>query len=158
MEDSMENVVKVAVAKVLKSAEVKEASNSLSAGEHYVDATVRVQGVLRKAKDEESAPTVSLSLLETLALTLHYAGCTRESAMEAIRKAVTDALEDGTSTKGEIIEKYDWIDAEIDKIKKSVIAKLPKITKYGKVTTPKLEISEVKMVQEKEQEAETVTA
>jgi hypothetical protein len=156
----MNDIVTVGIGKGIKPALVKKASKEIGAGLHQIDELVRVQGTIKKAEDEDCAPTVSLSLLETLALTLHYAGITRESAMKAIRKAATEALEDSTTTKGELLAKYDWIADELATIKEEVIEKLPKITKQGKVTT-KLTFSIVGSEQEKEaveEEADTVMA
>lgn len=151
----MQDELTLAIAKGIKSAIVKKASNNIGIGDHNVDTLIRVKGYIRKGEDNECAPTVSLSMLETMALTLHYAGITREAAMSAIRKAATEALENDSKTKGALLDKYDWIGKEIDTIKKDIISKLPPIVKSGTVTT-KVTFEEVALGTEAEKElAET---
>lgn len=142
----MDALTQIALAKAMKTAAVRAASDSLSAGDYEVDALVRIQGIVSKGEDEEVVPTVSLSLLETLALTLHYAGVTRESAMAAIRKAATEALTDSTKTAGVLSDRYDWIEPLIKEIKGEVLQTLPKVPKIGRVRT-KLKVEAVEEVE-----------
>lgn len=140
----MENVTKVAVAKELKkTAEI--AREALTAGTYNVNDTVtlHIQGTLKVGEDSDYTPTTSIPYKAALALFVRYCGITREAAMEALTKAMKEAIEAneaGEQTVEKIQELADLAVAEA-KVQEG-LDKLPKKTKKGAVTG-KLTITEV---------------
>jgi hypothetical protein len=155
-EKMMKSTTTVAVAKVVKAPTVKVASNDLTVGEHYIDTYVHLKGTIKKAEDEMADATVSLSVLETLALALKFSGVTGDNAKKVIRETITTALTADSTSKGALTEQYDWLEDEVKALKKDVISKLPKIPKSGKVTT-KLTVTEVTEPAKLEASKEAVT-
>ena len=57
--------------------------------------TVRVSGTVEKQADQMVAPTVSIPLILTLALFWEKCGVTRDRALQMLKEAITEALENG---------------------------------------------------------------
>lgn len=66
----MDNLLKVAVAKVVKAKEEKEASSKLVAGEYYIDETIRIKGKVTKGEDYDETIWVALKPMKILAVAL----------------------------------------------------------------------------------------
>ena len=152
----MDDALIVALAKGQKTAVVSGASKELGVGEHTIDAWVHLTGTIKKAEDEQATPTVSLSVLETLALALKFSGVTGDNAKNVIRQTITTALTADSKSKGALTDQYDWLEDEVKALKADVISKLPKITKSGKVTT-KVTFEDVTEVEKLESGKEAVT-
>lgn len=94
-----ENIVTVAVAKVVKEAAEKAAASKIAAGEYAVDFTVRVKGTLKKGEeyDQEIVAKANPWLLLAAALS-KLNGVTVDSL---VREALTadEALVDGLKVK-----------------------------------------------------------
>jgi hypothetical protein len=146
----------IALAKGVKAPVVKKASTELPVGEHHIDTVVRLVGTIKKAEDEEASATVSLSVLETLALALKFSGVTGDAAKKVIRETITTALTADSTSKGALTEQYDWLEDEVKSLKAEVIDKLPKINKVGKVTT-KIVVDQVLVTDSLAQGKEAVT-
>jgi len=141
----MDTLTTLAITKALSASSktVKNARSAVSTGEHAVCATVKLEGVLKVQEDQEITPTASLLNLEFLALVLHCAGVTRESAVRAIEAVSSEYLVDWTGSKEDKkaakaarkarVEEFDpegKLSAIFDTFKNS----LPKIPRAGKVT------------------------
>jgi|TARA_Y100000034_G_scaffold76572_1_gene91991 hypothetical protein len=122
--------------------------NRLSVGDHQVDFTVRIQGQIRVGEDYDKAPTTSIPLLETLALTLAYAGITRDAAIMAIETALNAVMArqgDRKKGSGAILANavdVSVIETMIDRVKDNIVAKLPRTHADGPVTT-KIEVTPI---------------
>ena len=138
----MDNLIKIAINKGIKTPVVTKASKELEEGTYDVDTLVRVCGTVTKGVDFEADSTVSLSTLETLALALHYSGVTRDKAMEILPKILKDGMTNGTKCKGILKDEFNFIAPMIKDIKEKVIKEMPKTQKNGIVTT-KLTFTEV---------------
>ena len=124
------------------SRDAKAARKELEVGEHNVNATVKLQGTLTVAEDQEIAPTASLLNLEFLSLVLHHAGVTREAAAKAIEEVAgeylvdwTGSKEDKKAAKAARKERVAAIDPEgkFKAVVDSFKEKLPKVPRAGKV-------------------------
>lgn len=123
---SLTNIEAKAVIKALES----QAKGDVAVGEHSFDReiTIKIKGKVTKNADEEYVPTVSIPTIDALVLALHYAGCTRDKALELIEKAMVVAV--STNRPVEIVSSAD-ISAVEKKVKKT-LAKLPKAMRTGK--------------------------
>lgn len=136
----MQDVVKIALAKQLG----KETKNlKLDPGQYDVDETitVRINGTVKKAEDNEYTPTVDVPLKATLALVLQKAGFQRENAKRILVEAMTEALELDTQAGPVIEERLADIDAAMAHVQE-VTDDLPKKTRTG-ATTIKLTLEQV---------------
>ena len=127
----------MALAKVVKKATMDKARKELTVGTHEVDFTARVKGTITVGKDEMVTPTANIPLKITLALFVRYSGITGDSALSALERAMTEALNSGDTAETNIAEiaLLDKAQAKIE----AMLGNLPKVSKPGKVTT-KLEI------------------
>lgn len=99
-------------------------------GVHLVDFVARIKGTITQHEDYERAPTGSIPLIATLAFCLRRMGAQRDLAEKVLVGAMTEALEaevDGAKC----IEEIKWVSETIARVKKNVIAKLPKVTVNG---------------------------
>lgn len=117
----------------LKADAVKTAKGALTPGQHAVDFTVRIQGVLKKGEDSMTDATTSIPWLTVLALFVQRSGFQRDAAMNLVKEAMiesllldTDAAKLLASVSG-VAEAKSLFDAE-------VVAQMPKRPKQGTVT------------------------
>ena len=131
---------KALLAKVWKS-ELLE----LEPGFHHVDEllTVRVTGTVEKKDDQYIAPTTSVPLILTLALFWQKCGITRDHALNSLREAITEAMNQGKDTDTEIAAHVKDVDQAVKAVKRDLIAKLPKQKRSGQVITKDLEVEVV---------------
>ena len=92
------NRVGIPVITALAKLLTKEASNKRSAlapGEYALSDTVvlDITGTLKVSEDHEYQPTTSIPLKVALALFLRYSGATGQNAMNALVRAMREALE-----------------------------------------------------------------
>jgi hypothetical protein len=80
----------------------RNARQQVATGEHEVNTLVHIQGTVKVAKDYTTVPTVSIPLKETLALFIHYCGCTREAALTALHRAASEAIDATGKGKGSL--------------------------------------------------------
>jgi len=100
----MDALTKIAVAKAIKAADLKVASEELEAGEHDVDVLVRVTGSLKKGEDYDQKIVAKADPWLLLAVALsHMNGATVESIVtealnhdpemaKSVKKTATDAI------------------------------------------------------------------
>ena len=143
----MEAIIVRALADVLGK-ESKKSRDQIKVGDHAIDTTVtlRVTGTVEVAEDEDYTPTTDIPLKLTLALFMHHAGVTGEHAMNALVKAMNEAMEVDALPAKEKKAKLAAIRevADLDAAEKRVRAgldKLPAKSRHGKVTCH-VEVSE----------------
>ena len=141
----MKNLTTIAVSKAISGSTkaAKEARAALTVGKHEVHAVVNFDGVLTVEEDQEITPTASILNEEFLALVLHHAGITRESALRTVSLVAKDYLADWTTSKEDKkaakamrkaqVAKFDP-EGRLSGIFQEFKATLPKIPRAGKVT------------------------
>lgn len=109
----------------------------VSTGETY---DKEIQGTLTQCKSESIAPTVSISWTTVCAELLRSCGVVGEAAVVKLRDAITKSL-DSSADLDEVLRQSGKSVAEsADRIKKDIIAKLPKVTREGKTKIAQSEI------------------
>jgi len=128
-----------AIGKLIKTEAVRD---SLPVGKHQVDETLtlHVQGTITVGEDFEWIPTVSIPYKETFALFLRYSGITREVALNAMVKAMQEALTTDKEAEELIAGMADLKAAE--ELVQAGLAAMPKQSKKGQVTA-KVTVEEV---------------
>jgi len=140
-EAEMDKVVTAALAKELEKL-ATSGRNSLPVGKHTVDATVtlHVEGRVTVSADGDYLPTTSIPLKATLALFMRYAGVTGPLAMDALIKAMSEAItldEEAVALLAEVAD----LDAAEAKVRAGLDA-LPRKPRKGNVTV-KVAVTEV---------------
>lgn len=154
----MDALILTALGKTLEK-EAKKRRGELKPGDHTVEGTITFdyKGTVKVLEDETFTPTVNIPFKVTLALFVRYAGVTREAAMTALTKAMTEALATEKLTGKEkkaaiaaIREVADLEEAE-ERVREG-LAELPKETRAGKVT-PKVAVTAREEVEEVDEAA-----
>jgi hypothetical protein len=129
-----------AIGKLIKT---EAARDALTVGKHQIDETLtlHVQGTITVGEDFEWVPTVSIPYKTAFALFVRYSGVTREAAMDAVTKAMKEALTTEAEAK-ELMEDMAVLD-KAEKIVQAGLEALPKQPKKGAVTA-KVTVTEVK--------------
>ncbi len=120
----------------------KTARAAVAVGEHEIDATIRVKGIIKVGEDYDTAPTVGLPLLEIVALLLHRAGATREASIALLREVATEAMKITEGKSKGSLESLPEVEAMLKTVQDEYIAKLPRANRKG-VVTAKLAVEEV---------------
>lgn len=123
----------VAALAKLASDRAKKGRADLKAGAYSFseDITLHVEGTVLVSEDETYVPTTSVPTKATLALFMRYAGVTGPAALEALKRAMTEAIELDSKAAGALAEM-----ADIEATEAAVVAgmeALPKKTRKGKV-------------------------
>jgi phage shock protein A len=124
----------LAASKAIKDGEIKTARKAVTPGEYEVSLTMQVTGKITVGEDYLRAPTVSIPLLEVLALFAFRAGCTREFTKQAIKDSVTEALASEGKAKGAILAAHPEIEEALAEAK-ALMASLTPAKVAGPVTT-----------------------
>jgi len=128
-----------------------EARDSLTTGDHDLDETVtlHIGGTVSVSDGESYIPTVSIPLKEALALTLQFAGITREAAIDALTRAMTEALrikalkgKDAKVAKAQIEAQMSMVE-DAEALVREGLDSLPPQTRKGKVRCAKAAVEEV---------------
>jgi hypothetical protein len=139
MSNKLEPAVLAALANVL-SKDIKKVRDELKPGEYSLDAevTLAVKGTVEVLEDEEYTPTAKIPHKLAMALFVRYAGVTGPLAMDALVKAMTEAMAiealEGKAKKAAL--KAIGEVADLDAAEKVVIkglGELPKESRNGKV-------------------------
>jgi len=141
----MKDLTTIAVSKAIGGGTkaAKSARQSLTVGEHKINAVVNLDGVLKVEEDQMILATASILNEDFLTLVLHHAGVTRESALTAISKVAGGYLTDWTGStedkkaakaqrKAQVL-KFDP-EGKLSSIFQEFKATLPKVPRAGKVT------------------------
>jgi len=125
-----------------KLAKKEQAREGLSAGEHNVDATVtvKINGSISVGEDFPAKPTSSIPWKTAMALFVRYSGATGETAMNALVRAMSEAIQADEEAEKLILKSVDLEKAV--KLVEKKLEDLPKKNKPGVVRTD-LEIEEV---------------
>lgn len=111
----------------------KQARKNAAPGEYEIDETVRVVGTIRIGEDYDTAPTVSLPMLPILALFIQRAGITRECSERLLSEVAAQAIGDDGKVGDAMVADIDGIKATLERVKRNVIAKLPRQQRTGPV-------------------------
>lgn len=117
----------------------KVKSNGLTSGDYPVDVTIHVTAHVRKGDDYERTPTASIPTKKTLALFVRYSGVTRDAALNALEKAMTDALDSGIEAD------FGDLDAAETKVIKA-LGEMPKVKVSGATTVKNLIVERIPAV------------
>ena len=120
----------------------KQARQEVEAGEHRVDALVRVKGTVKVSPDYTTRPTVSIPMKETLALFIHYCGCTREAAIAALHRAADEAIAATGKGAGSLEEALPVVEETLAKVVEE-LDKLPRQPRKGAVSIKGITFEEV---------------
>lgn len=145
MEFIMDATTKALLAKAWKNEEL-----DLGVGRHYFDEqfVVRVSGSVEKHDDQLVAPTVSIPLVTTLALFFDKCGVTRDAALNLLREAITEAMDENVNEDAKIKQRIGDVEKAIKAVKDELIAKLPKMKRSGRVVTKDLEVKVTPVIAE----------
>ena len=116
----------IALTKAVSDKEAKAARAELKPGKVLVDLTVRITGAVSVAEDTAAAPTAHALSLEAVATALHFAGVTRERAIEALARIAVN----GETVADE--ERRESVDAIVSALQ-AKFAALPKVPRKGAV-------------------------
>lgn len=116
----MDNATLTALAREL-SRQATKARDELPTGEHEIDATVtlHVSGTVDVGEDVYYRPTASIPLKKALALFVRYSGVTGPAAMDALVRAMRDAV----YTPEEALDEL----ADLEHAEKQVLAGLERL-------------------------------
>lgn len=123
----------LAVSKLVET-EIKARGERPNVGRHTVSDEVRigVDGTVNVSADEEYTPTVKIPLKAAFALFVRYSGITGEHALNALQKAMSEALTLDEEAQEKIAE-IAVLDAAQQKVS-DMLGSLPKAKRSGKVT------------------------
>jgi len=126
----MNDLIQVAIAKLLA-----KDTPDLPVGQVTVDevVTLHVKATVKRNRDGEYTPTVSIPLKATLALLLARMGFQRERASELLVEAMRDALNGDRLGEDTISERMADVDAAMARVT-AITSALPKETRKGAVT------------------------
>ena len=132
--------VKALIAKAWKDEDL-----DLEPGRYEFDEllTVRVSGSVEKQADQLVAPTTSIPLVLTLALFWEKAGIVRDHALRLLREAITEAMTEKADNGERIEARMKDVDSAIKAVKEELIAKLPKVSRSGRLVTKNLHVEVV---------------
>lgn len=130
----------------------KNETADLSVGRHEIDETllVRVTGHVEKHEGQMIAPTVSIPLVSVLAFFWEKAGIERDAAMDMLREAITEAMQENRKEDTAVQKRIEDVNAAIKAVKTDLIAQLPKMPRAGKLDTKNLSIDVLALSAEEE--------
>ena len=128
----------------------KNEAVDLEPGRHFFDELlmIRVSGTVEKQADQLVAPTASIPVILTLALFWEKSGIARDHALQMLREAITEAMENGKGKNEQIEARMMDVEKAVAAVKKDLISKLPKATRSGRVITKDLEVEVLPVVEE----------
>lgn len=134
----MNNTIKSLIAKVWN----KENAD-FNVGRHEIDEVfvVRMRGSVEKMSDQLISPTVSIPLVSTLALFWEKAGLNRDEAINLLREAITEAMDDKVNEDAAIQARIEDVQQAISAIRKDLLDFLPKMKRSGRLVTKDLDIA-----------------
>jgi hypothetical protein len=134
----MDKLILLGLSKAIeKLAKTEEAREGVRPGAYEIDTQVVVslKGSIKVGEEVEYTPTSSIPYKTAFALFLRYSGVTRDAGMQALVKAMTDAIQLGAEGEGsqELVAAMADL-AEAEKTVQDGLDKLPKKVKAGAVT------------------------
>lgn len=124
-------------AKALIAKSWKNQKADVSVGKHEINETllVRVRGHVEKHDDQMIAPTVSIPLVSVLAFFWERAGIERDAAMEMLRDALHEAMQENRNENAAVQARIEDVNAAIKAVKSDLISSLPKMHRAGRLDT-----------------------
>lgn len=111
-----------------------EARDQVEPGTYDIDKVIRIKGGMVVSEDPKPRnATCMIPWMEVFALSLHRAGVTRDKTLQIVGETVKDCLENKDSAVGCIKELFPEIQGTIDRVKREVVEKLPKMATRGAV-------------------------
>lgn len=120
-------------------------SSALPSGEYKLDymlslldnetddeLVLHCQGVVTKGEEESVTPTTSIPWVTVAAELLRSCGVTGESAVERLREAISVCLLSDKTLAVQLKERHKSVAEAVERIKKDLLAKLPKVSREGK--------------------------
>lgn len=116
----------LAIAKIVSKDNKEKQRAAVAPGKYPFDISMHIKGVLTVGDDYMRAPTVSIPVLEVLALFIARAGITRERSESLLVDCLTAAMSknDGKA-QGQIASVLPQVAATLERVQKEVISKLP---------------------------------
>jgi glycine cleavage system protein P-like pyridoxal-binding family len=129
----MKNINTIALRSLAKAIaeEIKERAE-IQPGTYKVseELNISLDAVVTQNGEEEYTPTISIPTKVTLALFVRYSGITGQAALDALQRAMTEAVKLGEKAEESVSEMANIKEAEA-KVKK-MLGKLPKDKRKGK--------------------------
>lgn len=124
-------------AKALIAKSWKNQKADVPVGKHEINETllVRVRGYVEKHDDQMIAPTVSIPLVSVLAFFWERAGIERDAAMEMLRDALHEAMQENRNEDAAVQARIEDVNAAIKAVKSDLISSLPKMHRAGRLDT-----------------------
>jgi hypothetical protein len=111
---------------------------SLPPGTHHIDRTTvtfRISGTVEKKADQYVAPTVSIPWVAAIGLLLEKIGVSSDDAVESLREAIEEAMEQGTNTERNIQDRMGDVESAITMVRENLLEQLPKKRRAGSLIT-----------------------
>lgn len=104
---------------------------NLMPGEYEIDTTINIKGTMTVGEDYDVAPTVSIPLIETVALLLKRMGFQRDGAITIIREVFSEAIALNGRGKGALLKEMPELAAAITMVREEIISKLDRQDRKG---------------------------
>ena len=136
----MNENVKALIAKCWKNEKL-----SLETGTHMIDEIVsfRISGAVEKKEDQFVAPTVSIPWVAAVGLLLEKIGVGGDDAVESLREAIEEAMEQGKDTERNIQDRMGDVESAISMVRENLLEQLPKKRRAGSVITKDLSVETI---------------
>lgn len=134
------NEIKAILAKSFKNEKL-----SLEPGIHHINETVtfHISGCVEKKADQFVAPTVSIPWVAAVGLLLEKVGVSGDEAVESLREAIEEAMDEGKNTERQIQNRMCDVESAINMVREKLLAHLPKKRRAGSVSVKDLVVETV---------------
>ena len=129
----MNNIETLALANAVTDKQCKMVRAEVEPGQYTIDMMIHISGIMTVGADYPTTPTVSIPLIETIALLLKRMGFQRDKAMELLREIMTEAIELKGKGKGALIAIFPELESTIEQIKTELLSQLPEANRKGPV-------------------------
>ena len=129
------------VKKAEKEVGAKALRAAVPAGEHEASLSLTFDAGIKKGEDGDKASTCSIPMLSAMALLVKRMGFQREEALKILAEVIAEAmeLESNKGAKADL-EAELGVEAEVKRIKKELVAALPRTPKAGTITVQGVEM------------------
>lgn len=129
--------------KALLAKKLKDTDLALNTGRHFIDESivVHISGTVERHEDQLVAPTVSIPLIPTIAFFWERLGVEKTEAMQVLRDAISQAMQEKVEESPAIKSKIEDVAASIAAVKQDLLAVLPKMRRSGRTDLSDLTVS-----------------
>lgn len=129
--------------KALLAKKLKDTDLALNTGRHFIDESivVHISGTVERHEDQLVAPTVSIPLIPTIAFFWDRLGVEKTEAMQVLRDAISQAMQEKVEESPAIKSKIEDVAASIAAVKQDLLAVLPKMRRSGRTDLSDLTVS-----------------